>query len=103
MPNDLSIALEKIMQTELGDMGKHVIKKQCKSLDMDPDNIRPQDLPRLANALSGSMKLFGTDKAKNLYNKIRKLQNFKEIIESQSNLETKISSSPLLFSWNALT
>ena len=70
MPKSLSEELVNIMISELGDMGKFVLKKQCKDLNIDSNNIQPSDLPRLADGLSGSMRLFGTEKARNLYGKI---------------------------------
>ena len=73
MGNNLSEELKNIMQSELGDMGNFVIAKQCKDLEIDPDNVLPAYLPKLAKALSTKMQLFVTDKSKNLYDKLLQL------------------------------
>ncbi len=90
MPKSLSVEVAKIMTSELGDMGPFIIKKQCKDLDIDPDNIPASSLPALANALSGSMKLFGTDKAKNLYNKILKLKDLEKMVDGEADTTQKL-------------
>ena len=90
MSKTLFEELNKIMISELGDMGQFVIKKQCKALNVDYNNIQPSDLPKMADALSASMKLFGTEKAKNVYNKILKLKDLDSIVESETDLSKKL-------------
>ncbi len=74
MPSEYSAKIEEIMVRELGQLGKFVIKKQCKDLGIDPDNIKESDLPKLAKALGKVMITFGgEDKAKEIELEIRRL------------------------------
>ncbi len=74
MPSVLSQKIEDLMSREMGQLGKFIIKKQCKDLGIDPDNIKPEDLPALAKALGKVMRTFGgEEKARRLERDIRKL------------------------------
>ncbi len=74
MSSELSKKVEEIMTNELGQLGKFVIKKQCRDLGIDPDNIKKEDIPKLARALGKVMITFGgEDKAKEVEMKIRRL------------------------------
>ncbi len=74
MTSEYSEKVEEIMTNELGQLGKFVIKKQCMDLGIDPDNIKKEDLPKLAKALGKVMITFGGDeKAKEIEMKIRRL------------------------------
>ena len=74
MTSEYSKKVEEIMTNELGQLGKFVIKKQCMDLGIDPDNIKKDDLPKLAKALGKVMVTFGGDeKAKEVEMKIRHL------------------------------
>ncbi len=74
MTSEYSEKVEEIMTNELGQLGKFVIKKQCRDLGIDPDNIKKEDLPNLAKALGKVMVTFGGDeKAKEIEMKIRRL------------------------------
>lgn len=74
MSSELSKKVEEIMTNELGQLGKFVIKKQCMDLGIDPDNIKKEDIPKLARALGKVMITFGgEDKAKEVEMKIRRL------------------------------
>ncbi len=74
MTSEYSEKVEEIMTNELGQLGKFVIKKQCMDLGIDPDNIKKEDLPKLAKALGKVMVTFGGDeKAKEVEMKIRRL------------------------------
>lgn len=53
-----------LMERELGSVGKHVLEKQCRDLNIDPRNIEGSNLPRLSRILSGLMSRFGADKSK---------------------------------------
>jgi hypothetical protein len=75
MASELSKKVEEIMTRELGQLGKFVIKKQCKDLGVDPENIQPEDLPRIAKAMGKVMITFGgPEKAKSIEMEIRKLK-----------------------------
>ena len=75
MTSRISKELIKIMESELGEMGPFVVKKQCNKLDIDPENITVKDIPPLSKALSESMKMFGYDKARVIYQKMQMLSN----------------------------
>ncbi|MCK5398088.1 MAG: tetratricopeptide repeat protein, partial [Thermoplasmata archaeon] len=90
MGSNLSDELREIMQSELGDMGKFILSKQCKNLEIDPECVMPGDLPKLANALSTTMKMFGTDKSRKLYEKVLKLRNLDTIVEEETDKSKKL-------------
>ncbi len=74
MPSEYSVKIEEIMTRELGQLGKFVIKKQCRDLGIDPDNIKKEDVPKLARALGKVMMTFGgEEKAKEVEMEIRRL------------------------------
>ncbi len=74
MSSEYSEKIEAIMTRELGQLGKFVIKKQCKDLGIDPDNIKARDVPKLAKALGRVMVTFGgEEKAKEVEMEIRRL------------------------------
>ena len=62
------------MAREMGLMGEYIIKKQCKDLDIDPGNIGPDDVQKLAMAFERAMEIFGgTEKARRVKMEIRRL------------------------------
>ena len=66
----------KIMTREMGTLGKFIVKKQCSENGIDPDNIRKEDLPVLANALYKVMLTFGgPEKAEKVKKEILALRN----------------------------
>ncbi len=76
MVTEYSQKVEEIMTRELGQLGKFVIKKQCRDLGIDPENIRKEDLPKLAKALGKVMLTFGgEEKAKMVEMEIRRLSH----------------------------
>ncbi len=76
MPSEYSEKIKEIMTRELGQLGIFVIKKQCKNLGIDPDNIKKEDIPQLAKALGNVMKTFGgPEKGMKIENEIRRLMH----------------------------
>ena len=74
MPTELSRKIEEIMTRELGQLGKFIIKKQCKDLGIDPENIKEENLPQLAKVLGKVMVTFGgEEKGRKIEMEIRKL------------------------------
>ena len=59
MTSEYSEKVKEIMTRELGQLGIFVIKKQCKNIGIDPDNIKKEDIPQIAKALGEVMKTFG--------------------------------------------
>ncbi len=74
MPTELSKKIEEIMTREMGQLGKFIIKKQCKDLGVDPENIKKEDLPKISKALGKVMITFGgAEKGKRIEMEIRRL------------------------------
>lgn len=91
MPMDLTAELNRIMEREMKELGTFVLMKQCKNLGIDHEKILPNDLPKLAKALSEVMSSFGgPDKAKAINNEITKLGNIESMIGSESRKDSKI-------------
>ncbi len=74
MPTELSKKIEEIMTREMGQLGIFIVKKQCKDLGIDPENIKGEDLPQLAKVLGKVMITFGgAEKGKRIEMEIRNL------------------------------
>ncbi len=74
MPTELSRKIQDIMTREMGQLGKFIIKKQCRDLGIDPDNIKEEDVSKLARALGRVMVTFGgPEKGRAVENEIRRL------------------------------
>jgi DNA-directed RNA polymerase subunit RPC12/RpoP len=71
---NFSSHLYRIMEDELGDVGKFVLEKQCKDLNIDPQSIEGDSLPRLSRILSGIMSRFGDEKARRVMMSINNLR-----------------------------
>jgi ribosomal protein L40E len=54
------------METELGEVGKFVLEKQCRDLEIDPKQIEGRHIPRLSRILSGIMSRFGSEKSRRI-------------------------------------
>jgi len=63
-----------LVERELGEVGRYVLEKQCKDLNIDPQNIEAQSLPRLSRIFFGLMSRFGDDKAKRISMAINNLK-----------------------------
>jgi len=80
-----------IMERELGDLGEFIVKKQCRDLMLDFDNIQEEDLPLMANALSQVMSTFGgMEKAKRVYKEIKKLKDLDAVVKEESHAPKKV-------------
>lgn len=74
MTSELSTKIRYIMDREIGLMSEYIIKKQCKDLDIDPDNIGPDDARKLAVVFESVIGIFGgTEKAMRVKMEIRRL------------------------------
>ena len=74
MPSELSMKIYNIMAREMGHMGKFIMKKQCVNMDIDSENIKPEHLEQLAEALSKAIIMFtGQDKASRVKQEIKRL------------------------------
>jgi len=70
------------MAREMGSAGASIIERQCQQLGLDKENIRPNDLPRLAGRLSELMRVMGGhQKANRVYQEIQKLADLERIAE----------------------
>ena len=90
MISDLSQKIYELMSKELSELGPHIVRKQCKDLNLNPDEIKKEDLPRVAKALSEVMVSFGQEEARNIYLAINKLQNLETIVEDETDERKKM-------------
>lgn len=89
MSNELTGQIFAIMEREMSDIGGFIVKKQCMLIGSDPNNIEPEDLPKLASNLSEVMRTFGGyEKARKIYSEIKKLENLDKMVEGEKS-ETK--------------
>ena len=58
MSSELSQMINQIMSEEMGELGPHIVRKQCKDIEVNPEDIRKEDLPRVAKVLSEVMVTF---------------------------------------------
>lgn len=87
----LSKKLEEIMVREMKDMGTFILKKQCENLQIDPDSIEPNHLPKLSKALAEAMAGFGgPEKAKLISDEIRKLGDQQDMVDKEEKSEGKV-------------
>ena len=76
MTTEISRKIYEIMAREMGHLGKFIVEKQCKDLNIDPDNIQESDLPRISEALKNVMASFaGEEKAKKIAMEIKRLKS----------------------------
>lgn len=74
MTSEISRKVQNIMAREMGQLGKFIIQKQCKDLALDPEELKPENLPVLSKALGKVMLSFGGDmKAQAIEREIKKL------------------------------
>jgi len=90
MSSDLSQMIYELMSDEMGDMGPHIVKKQCRDIQVNPDDIIKEDLPRVAKVLSEVMVTFGKEEARKIYMAINKLQNLETIVEDEKDDKKKM-------------
>ena len=75
MPSEISRKLHLLMASEMGTIGKFIIKKQCDKLSLDPENLREMDLLNLSHTLAEAVRMFtGDEKAQRIKMEIRKLR-----------------------------
>jgi tetratricopeptide (TPR) repeat protein len=84
MSKELTEQIFAIMEREMSDIGGFIVKKQCMLIGSDPNNIEPEDLPKLASNLSEVMRTFGGyEKARKIYSEIKKLENLDKVAEHE--------------------
>ncbi|MFH0815466.1 MAG: tetratricopeptide repeat protein [Methanobacteriota archaeon] len=82
MESEISRKVAQIMEREMGSAGASIIERQCEQLGLDKENLRPNDLPRLAGRLSELMRVMGGhQKANRIYQEIQKLADLERIAE----------------------
>ena len=75
MQSETSKKLHLIMASEMGSIGKFIIKKQCDKLSLNSENLQPSDLIELSSALAEAVRMFtGEEKAQRMRIEIRKLR-----------------------------
>ncbi|MCK4757210.1 MAG: tetratricopeptide repeat protein [Thermoplasmata archaeon] len=60
--HDLKEELISLLEREVGFTGKFILMKQCQHLDIDPDDISPEDLAPLSNQIHWAIRSFTGDK-----------------------------------------
>jgi hypothetical protein len=76
MQSDVSKKLLLLMASEMGTIGKFIIKKQCDKLKLDSENLSIADLTILSSALAEAVRMFtGEEKAQRMRIEIRKISN----------------------------
>jgi len=74
MTSQLSEKVYNIMAREMGHIGKFIVQKQCKDLGINPEDIKPEDLPKVGKALGDVMKTFGgEEKGRAIESEIKRL------------------------------
>ena len=53
---DLRQELTLLLEKEIGFSGKFILEKQCKNLDIDLNNIGPENLTPLANKINWAIR-----------------------------------------------
>jgi len=79
-----------IMSNELGPIGRNVVNKQLKDLNIDKDEIAQEHLPRIANQLATAMSKFGPSKVMNLQKEIASLADLDHIVGLEKDLEKRL-------------
>ncbi len=75
MTTEISRKIYGIMAREMGHLGKFIVEKQCKDLDINPEEIGKEDVDRLAEAIRKVMVSFaGEDKAKKIWMEMKRLK-----------------------------
>lgn len=64
----------RILDDEMGDAGKYLLKRQCKQIGIQFDSIEHEDLPVVSLKLYEVMLFFGRDRANNVYERVRHLE-----------------------------
>jgi tetratricopeptide (TPR) repeat protein len=90
MTTDLSTKITGLMYREMSDLGPLIVKKKCKDVGLDPENIRTEDLILVSKAISEAMASFGADKAKRIYHEISKLHDLEKMVNKEENLAKKV-------------
>jgi hypothetical protein len=72
-----------VMTEEFPGMGQYILKKQLKNLGLDKNEISLNDVPRISRALSEAALMFGRKKAKEVADRISRIEGVKEAIELQ--------------------
>jgi len=74
LASELNRKIHNIMAREMGSLGKFIVNKQCKDLGLDPENIKIEDIQRLADAFEKVMLTFGgAEKARKVKMEIKRL------------------------------
>ena len=73
MDNPLTVKIENYLAPLLGElMAVSSVKVQCKNIGITPDNLKVDDLPRLAERIEKALIIFiGSEKAKKTAEEIK--------------------------------
>ncbi len=74
MTSELGVKLGYILRREIGDMGHFILKKQCRSMELEMDDISLKDLPTLSEGIGRVLQSFGPETTKRVQEDISKLE-----------------------------
>lgn len=79
---DLKQELTLLLEKEVGFTGKFILEKQCRSLDIDPDNISYDDLEPLAKKVSWAIRSYtGEKRAEEIHKDILDYRKALDIVD----------------------
>lgn len=81
---NFSEAIFKIMDREMGDIGEHIVKKQCYNNGIMYTHITWEDVPKLSKAISEAMLSFGEEKAGKIFREIQGLVDLDALLENET-------------------
>ncbi|MCD6461269.1 MAG: tetratricopeptide repeat protein [Thermoplasmata archaeon] len=62
-----------ILEREMGPSGVHILVRQLEVAGMNPETVGPEDIPSIALALSEAVSFYGRDKARKVFEEMKKL------------------------------
>lgn len=79
------------MEREMQSMGISLLTRICQQLEINLDDIVPEDLPKLSSRLSETMRVCaGHQKANRVYQEIRKLADLERLAETAKTDENRL-------------
>lgn len=76
MASELSVRVGDILEREMPGLGRAIYRRQAELLRLDPDDIKPRDLPELASKFAQVAKVCGgIDMARRVYFDLTRLQD----------------------------
>ncbi|MDG6220654.1 MAG: tetratricopeptide repeat protein, partial [Candidatus Thermoplasmatota archaeon] len=74
MTGSIAEDVANILEAEVGELSRYILKKQCAQMNISVDSIEENDLTQLALKLSESVMVFGRDKAARVQSRVKALE-----------------------------